>query len=137
MIRLEGRNYGRFGRFLLAGGFAAVVNIVSRIGFDLFMPYEVAIVFAYGIGLTTAFLLNRRFVFTSAGDDRTGQYLRFALVNLAALAQVWVVSVLFARVILPAIGWEWHAELVAHVIGVASPAVTSYYAHKWFTFRAV
>jgi len=132
----EGGGLARFGGFLAVGLFAAVVNVAARAAFSLVVPYEAAIVLAFPVALTTAFLLNRRFVFPEAGSDARGQYLRFTLVNLAALAQVWLVSVALARFILPAIAWEWEPELVAHSIGVASPVLTSYYAHKWFTFRA-
>jgi putative flippase GtrA len=64
------------------------------------------------------------------------EYTRFALVNLAAVAQVWIVSVGLARLAFPAIGFTWHAETVAHVIGVAIPVFTSYLGHKHFSFAA-
>jgi putative flippase GtrA len=124
----------RFALFLLAGGIAAGVNIVSRIALNDAMPYEVAIVVAYLCGMTTAYLLNRFFVFEASGRGAASEYLRFALVNLAAVAQVWVVSVGLARFVFPAIGFSWHTETVAHVIGVAVPVFTSYLGHKHFSF---
>ena len=126
----------RFARFLLAGGTAALVNIVSRIAFNWLMPYEAAIVVAYLCGMTTAYLLNRHFVFAASGRGVAAEYTRFALVNLAAVAQVWIVSVGLARFVFPAIGFAWHAETVAHVIGVAIPVFTSYVGHKRFSFAA-
>jgi putative flippase GtrA len=65
------------------------------------------------------------------------EYIRFAIVNIGALVQVWLVSVGLARWLLPAISWTYQPELVAHTIGVLSPAVTSYYGHKLFTFRSL
>ena len=124
----------RFALFLFAGGAAALVNILSRIALNLAMPYEVAIVVAYLIGMTAAYLLNRHFVFAASGRRVSSEYLRFALVNLAAVAQVWIVSVALARWIFPAAGFAWHAETVAHVIGVAVPVFTSYLGHKHFSF---
>jgi putative flippase GtrA len=62
--------------------------------------------------------------------------MRFALVNIAAIAQVWIVSVGLARFVFPAAGFTWHAETVAHVIGVAVPVFTSYVGHKRFSFAA-
>lgn len=126
----------RFILFLGAGGAAAVVNILSRIVLNWAMPYEIAIVVAYLIGMTTAYLLNKRFVFAASGRNVTSEYLRFALVNLAAVAQVWIVSVGLARYVFPAAGFAWHAETVAHVIGVAVPVFTSYLGHKHFSFAA-
>jgi len=126
----------RFVLFLGAGGAAALVNILSRIALSLVMPYEVAIVVAYVVGMTTAYLLNKYFVFAASGRGVTSEYLRFALVNLAAVAQVWIVSVGLARLVFPAAGFAWHAETVAHVIGVAVPVFTSYLGHKHFSFAA-
>jgi putative flippase GtrA len=126
----------RFMLFVAAGGTAALVNILSRILLNWIMPYEAAIVVAYLCGMTTAYLLNRHFVFASSGRSVASEYTRFALVNLAAVVQVWIVSVGLARLVFPAIGFAWHAETVAHVIGVAVPVFTSYLGHKHFSFAA-
>ncbi len=67
----------RFLLFLAAGGVAAIVNIVSRILLNYVMPYEVAIVVAYLCGMTTAYVLNRLFVFDASGRSIHGEYLRF------------------------------------------------------------
>jgi putative flippase GtrA len=124
----------RFVLFLLAGGAAALVNILSRIALNWIMPYELAIVVAYLCGMTTAYLLNKHFVFEASGRSMTSEYLRFTLVNLLAVAQVWVVSVGLARLVFPAIEFTWHAETVAHVIGVIVPVFTSYLGHRHFSF---
>ena len=108
---------------------------LSRIALNWVMPYEVAIVVAYLCGMTTAYLLNKYFVFAASGRAVASEYLRFALVNLAAVAQVWIVSVGLARFVFPAIGFAWHAETVAHVIGVAVPVFTSYLGPQAFLVR--
>ena len=126
----------RFVLFVLAGGTAALVNILSRIALNWLMPYEVAIIVAYLCGMTTAYLLNRHFVFAASGRGVASEYTRFALVNLAAVAQVWIVSVGLARLVFPTISFIWHAETVAHVIGVTIPVFTSYLGHKHFSFAA-
>lgn len=123
-----------FLRFLVASGVAALVNILSRMAFSTVLPYEVAIVVAFFLGLTTAFVLNRTMVFRADGR-LADQFGRFALVNAVALVQVWLVSVLLARWGLPALGVTWHAETIAHVVGVVSPVVTSYFAHRHYTFK--
>lgn len=124
----------RFSAFLLTGGFAALVNIGCRLALNLVMPYEVAVALAYLAGMTTAYLLAKAYVFEASGRRASAEYGRFALVNAVALAQVWIVSVTLARWVFPAAGFTWHADTVAHVIGVLSPVATSYYGHKRFTF---
>lgn len=124
-----------FALFVMAGGTAALVNIGSRIVFNLVVPYEAAIVLAYLIGMTIAYVLNKLFVFERSGRAVADEYVRFAIVNLVALAQVWIVSVALARFVFPSIGFVWHADTVAHVIGVIVPVFTSYLGHKHFSFR--
>jgi putative flippase GtrA len=121
-------------RFLMVGAFAAAINIVARVLISNFVPFEVAVALAFPIALTFAFAMSRLYVFQASRDTVWKQYLRFWLVNLAALVQVWLISVGLSNWIFPAIGWTDHAELLAHMIGVASPVLTSYYVHKVFTF---
>jgi putative flippase GtrA len=122
-----------FVRFLVAGGIAAAVNVGSRLLLSLVIPFEWSVVVAYVVGMTVAYILTRLFVFESTGQTAQ-EYARFALVNVVALMQVWLVSVGLADWVFPAIGFTWHAELVAHTIGVLSPVLTSYYGHKLFSF---
>jgi putative flippase GtrA len=126
----------QFARFLLVGGIAAAVNILGRIGLNLVMSYGAAIVVAYVCGMTTAYVLNKLFVFAPSGRAVQDEFLRFTIVNLVALAQVWVVSVGLAFYIFPLIGFAWHAETVAHIAGVAVPTISSYLGHRHFSFAA-
>lgn len=132
--RLRRPETRRFAAFLLTGGVAAAANVASRIVFDLAMPYEAAVLLAYLVGMTTAFLLARLFVFSGSGRSLHVEYGRFALVNVAALTQVLVVSVGLAKLVFPAMHIVWNADLIAHVIGVLSPVVVSYQGHKRFSF---
>ena len=125
----------RFLRFLLVGGFAAGVNIGSRIALSLWLPYPVAICVAYVFGMVTAFVLNRSFVFAQGADAVHVQAMWFTLVNIAALAQTLLVSLLLARYLLPFLGIVGGAETIAHVVGVAVPIFTSYLGHKRLSFR--
>jgi putative flippase GtrA len=125
----------RFVLFLAAGGIAAVANFGSRIALSEVMPYVPAIVVAYCIGMATAFVLNRVFVFGDASNSMKQQATWFVIVNLAAVAQTVVISLLLARIVLPGMGIEQHAETIAHAVGVAVPVVTSYFGHKHFSFR--
>ena len=120
--------------FLVTGGVAALVNIGTRIVFNLFMRFEFAVIVAYLCGMTTAYVLARYIVFERSGRAMHDEYIRFALVNLAAIAQVWIVSVGLADFGFPWLGFTWHSHTVAHVIGVAVPVFTSYIGHKRFSF---
>jgi len=125
----------RFPKFLLAGGIAAAANIGSRWLLGHVMPYVPSIVVAYLIGMITAFVLNRAFVFEKGENRLHSQALWFTVVNIAAVLQTLVVSVVLADWFFPWIGFDFHAETVAHVIGVIVPVFTSYIGHKRLTFR--
>jgi putative flippase GtrA len=122
-------------RFFITSGVAAVVNIGARIPLGWVMPYSASIVLAYLIGMSTAFVLARAFVFRPQPGNAKAEFFRFALVNVVALAQVLAISLALEAILFPRFGFTWHAATVAHVIGVASPAFTSYYGHKLFSFR--
>jgi len=124
-----------FIRFVLAGGFAALVNVVSRLGYSELMPYAAAVVIAYLTGMATAYLLNRFLVFGPGDRGVPGEMLAFALVNLLAVAQTLAISLLLAYYALPTIGVVQHAETIAHVVGVIVPVFTSFVGHKYWTFR--
>ena len=121
--------------FAIVGGVAAAVNILARVLFNVAVPFEAAIILAFPVALTVAFVLNRHLVFSAGNGDVAIQYWRFFLVNLVALAMVWTVSVLLVRILFPAVGFIWHAELIGHTLGVLSPIIGSYYGHKYFSFQ--
>lgn len=124
----------QFASFIVTGGIAAAVNLASRWGFNWFMRFEFAVALGYLAGMTTAFVLARRFVFDGSGGSWLGEYWRFAMVNVMSFLVVLGVSVGLADYGFPAIGMTWHAHDVAHLIGVLSPIVLSFYAHKHFSF---
>lgn len=126
-----------FARFLITGGIAAGVNVVSRYFLSMTMEYRWAVISAYLCGMITAWLLARLFVFDETGRPRSAEFLRFGLVNLVAAAQVWLVAVGLAEYAFPAVNFHWHPEEVAHVIGVCIPVFTSYLGHKHFSFAPV
>ncbi|HEY6822454.1 MAG TPA: GtrA family protein [Burkholderiales bacterium] len=125
----------RFALFLLSGGAAAAANWGSRFLFSLWMPFEAAVVAAFMVGLVTGFVLMRVFVFEGVARPVLPQAGRYAIVNAAALMQTFVVSVVMARWALPAVGVREHAEPLGHLAGVLFPVVTSYFAHRMYTFR--
>lgn len=122
-------------RFLLAGGVAALVNVLSRLLYSQAVSYTVAVVAAYVTGMATAYVLNRLLVFGPGDRGVPGEMLAFVMVNLLAVAQTLVISLGLAYYVLPALGVVQHAETLAHVVGVIVPVFTSFVGHKYWTFR--
>nr|WP_045761348.1 GtrA family protein [Xanthomonas albilineans] len=127
----------QFVLFLIAGGLAAAVNFGSRIVLSHWLHYVPAIFIAYCFGMITAFLLNRFFVFSNAGNRLYQQIIWFVAINSIAVAQTILVSLLLAHHLLPAMQVEFHNETIAHAIGVAIPVITSYIGHKHLSFSSI
>ena len=125
----------QFIRFLLAGGIAAAANFGSRFVFSQWLPYGVAIVLAYLVGMTVAFVLMRRHVFTDSQSALGPQIVKFAGVNLLAVLQTLLISLVLARWLLPTLGVLEHGEAIAHLVGVVVPVFTSYFGHRLLTFK--
>jgi putative flippase GtrA len=120
-------------RFLAAGGAAALLNFGSRVLFSEFMPFGHAVALAFCVGLVSAFLLSRRFVFGPSGRGVAREIGWFVAVNIAALAQTWLLSVWLAGVLVPQLGTR-AGEALAHFAGIMLPVVSSYFGHRYLTF---
>lgn len=125
----------QFWRFLLAGGVAAAANFGSRFVFSIFFEYGVAIFFAYLVGMLVAFLLMRGRVFDARNGSLVPQVSKFVVVNVLALLQTLVISFFLTPCMEPLFDTVYQAEALAHFVGVLVPVVTSYFGHKFFTFR--
>lgn len=122
--------------FVLVGGIAALANFGSRFLFSVFVGFDTAVVLAFFVGLTTAFLLNRAFVFVGArATSWHTEAIRFTIVNLVGLLLTLGVSLLALRHLQPGVGDVRAAEAIAHFAGIAATVVGSYIAHKFWTFN--
>lgn len=121
--------------FLLTGGFAAVVNFISRLVYDQWLSYSTSIFLAYLSGMATAFVLARKVVFPDFKRGWRRSAVIFSVVNLAAVAQTWAVSMGLALFVFPRVGVTKFAPELAHAVGVVVPVFTSYLGHKYWSFR--
>ena len=123
--------------FLVTGGLAALVNFISRIWLSRFVDYPTAIVLAYIIGMITAFILAKLFVFKASQQSIQRSVLYFILVNLVAVLQTWIISVGLAYSVLPYLGLKLFVPEIAHAIGLTVPIVTSYIGHKRWSLKGL
>ncbi len=121
----------------MVGGFAAGINFISRIGFSEFVSYRIAIILAYLVGMITAFLLSKHYVFETSGRPLKDELRDFTIVNFFAVIQVWLISVGLAEYFFLYISFTFYPEEVAHLTGLGIPAITSYFGHKYFSFRKI
>ena len=121
--------------FLFTGGFAAVINFGSRFFYNEYMSFESAVIIAYITGMVTAFVLTKLFVFDKSVHSTKKEFFYFTLVNIVAVIQTYVISVGFLYYIFPNAGLNFYPEAVAHAIGVIFPVFTSFFGHKYFSFK--
>lgn len=125
----------QFLAFVLTGGIAAIVNFGSRILFSRWMDFSPAVILAYIVGMITAYVLAKLFVFKEGRQPAHHSAAFFILVNLVAVVQTWVVSLGLANYLLPALGVTEFVQEIAHAVGVAVPVFSSYIGHKRWSFR--
>jgi len=112
-----------------------MANFCSRFLFSVWVRYEWAIVLAFLVGLTVGFLLMRGYVFDARGKPVGPQAAIFVAVNILALLQTLLVSVVLDRWVLPSLGVVTGAEALAHLVGITVPLATSYFGHRMVTFK--
>ncbi|HEX6276818.1 MAG TPA: GtrA family protein [Polyangiaceae bacterium] len=125
----------KFVQFLFAGGVAALANITARYALSSVFSYPVSIVCAYMVGMTVAYGLNRKIVFGRGDSSLTSELAWFVLVNGAGVLQTLVVSLVLSRLLDELSQGKLPSRTIAHVVGVAVPAFTSFLGHKYLTFR--
>ncbi len=118
----------QFLRFVLAAGASVPFNVGSRVLFSFAVPFEIAVILSHCVGMAVAYTLTRAFVFQSTRQRRSDEMTRFAVVNLISVAQTWLVAVALLRL-------AAFPELVAHLGGLATSSVTSFFGHRHFSFR--
>ncbi len=126
----------QFLAFLITGGIAALVNFGSRFVFSEYVSFGKAVILAYLVGMITAFILAKLFVFETSKHSTKKEFFYFTLVNVVAIIQTYIISVGFAMYLFPDINFTFHPEAVAHAIGVVFPVFTSFIGHKYFSFKA-
>lgn len=124
--------------FILCGGTSSIFNLLARAWLGQFVPYSVSIVLSYFVGMVIAFTLNKALVFR---QDRSREcpivlvFAKFALVNGFSMAQTLLISLAFREIVFPGMQMLFYPDGMAHFIGLASTAFTSFLGHKFFTFR--
>ena len=124
-----------FPLFVLAGSIAALINIISRIILTIFLDFEISVFISYLLAMITSFLLQRKYVFKSTKKSYKRSIAGFLLVHFVTLLQVWIVSFLLKFWLINFISSVSIVEFIAHGFGLGIPAFTSYYGHKYITFR--
>ena len=127
----------QFFLFIFAGGFAALVNIITRALLTLFINFSASVLIAYFIGMIVAFLLTKKFVFLSNNLDTKKSFLSFSLVNFIAVIQTYFISIYLRDLLINNFFEATLSDLISHSIGVFFPVLTSFFGHKYISFGRI
>lgn len=122
-------------RFLLLGGLAAAVNWVVRFPLSLVLPFPVAVLIAYLIGMSVGFTLYRSYVFPGSDRPLLEQTITFLTVNLAGAVVVMLIAGLLLSLLGPTDWPDFLKEGLAHGVAIGLGAVVNFFGHKSLTFR--
>jgi putative flippase GtrA len=123
----------QFLKFLFVGAAAALANWVSRIIFSFWISFSLAISAAYLVGMVSAFLLNKKFVFPNSPRPIQKQIRDFTLTNLIAFPLVWLMSIQISN-FLQSLGMLAYYEELAHMLALSIPTVVSFLIYKFLAF---
>ena len=124
-------------RFLVFGTLAALINWLARFPLSLFLPFEIAVLGAYAVGMLSGFLLYRRYVFPASSRSLRSQAANFLLVNAVGAVVVVVLAKVLSHHLLPLIFADRDlCEAIGHGIAIGTSAATSFVGHKFLTFAS-
>jgi len=124
----------QFLAFLAVGGLAALLHWLARVLLSIWLPFSWAVVAAYAVGMSVAFLLNSFFVFSKSEKAKHKQARDFVVVNFSFFPLVWFAS-LKINAGFQAVGIVRHSEELAHAIAVALPMIATFLLYKFFAFK--
>lgn len=124
----------QFLQFVAIGAIAAGLNWGSGRLFSLAFGFSVSISLAYLVGMASAFVMNRIWVFPRANRPILHQAGYFVAVNLVSFPVVWSVAIVLGEYVLPALGMTRGNEGLAHAFALAAPMFLAFLFHKFLTF---
>ena len=117
------------GRFLAVGGGSYILNlVVYAAGLALGLHYLTAAIFAYVCGYGVNFFVNRHWTFAAGEASVHGQFVRFTVVSLLALA----IDLALLRTFVEVAGL---GRLPAQALAVAIVAPISFLGNRLWSFR--
>jgi putative flippase GtrA len=125
----------QFFLYILVGSFSGVISFCFRVLVNRWVSFSIAIILAYLVGMITAFILAKLFIFKKSQQPLHRTIIIYSVINLLGLLQTLFITLGLAYYILPAMGINSHAREIAHFIGLVSPVYISYLGHKKFSFR--
>lgn len=115
--------------YVFAGGAATVVDVLIFSILEPFFGTVPAFCISYPLGMTTNFLLSRRFVFGIYWKNWLAQYIVFAVVALTG----FVANLGLLQFLIDYLSWD---AAIARLVSAACIFVLSFIGHKLYSFSS-
>ena len=128
----------QFLRYFGSAFVALIVNLLSRIFYELFFGFGVSVALGYISGHFVNFAISQKYIFPKDKYKSTKiAFVRFSLVACVGLFVQTFIAVVALNVMQGAnLGFEtqWQ-KLIAHICGIGASFICNFLGHKFFSFR--
>ena len=124
----------QFVDFLMVGITSAFLHWLARWALSFWLPFSLAIIIAYVIGMSIAFALNALFVFPNTQKSNKKQACSFIFINSAFFPIVWLAATQINSC-LKSVGMINYTEELAHALAVFFPMFITFLFYKFHTFK--
>lgn len=130
--------HSQFTRYFGSAFIALVVNLLSRIFYELFFSFGVSVALGYISGHFVNFAISAKYIFPKDKYKSTKiAFVKFSLVACIGLFVQTFVAVFALEILQGAnlgLGMQWQ-KLLAHFCGIGSSFICNFLGHKFFSFR--
>lgn len=130
--------HSQFTRYFGSAFVALIVNLLSRIFYELFFGFGVSVALGYISGHFVNFAISAKYIFPKDKYKSTKiAFVKFSLVACIGLFVQTFVAVFALEALQGAnveISIEWQ-KLLAHICGIGSSFICNFLGHKFFSFR--
>ena len=128
--------HSQFTRYFGSAFVALVVNLISRIFYELFFSFGVSVALGYVSGHFVNFAISAKYIFPKDNYKSTKiAFVKFSLVAVVGLVVQTFVAVFALEMLRGAnLSIEWQ-KLLAHFCGIGCSFVCNFLGHKFFSFR--
>ena len=128
--------HSQFTRYFGSAFVALVVNLLSRIFYELFFSFGVSVALGYVSGHFVNFAISAKYIFPKDNYKSTKiAFVKFSLVAVVGLVVQTFVAVFALEMLKGAnLSIEWQ-KLLAHFCGIGCSFVCNFLGHKFFSFR--
>lgn len=130
--------HSQFTRYFGSAFVALMVNLLSRIFYELFFGFGVSVALGYVSGHFVNFVISAKYIFPKDKYKSTKiAFMKFSLVAFVGLVVQTFVAVFALQVLQDANLWFGIElqKLLAHICGIGFSFICNFLGHKFFSFK--